>query len=276
MISTRGALEAIGADAALNSGSGANETGYFANLSGSIKISGSTTVQSIAQAAADRLMSRNKSLSISVAGGGSGAGVRDALAGTSNIGLSSRALTDSETKAGLIAVSVASDGIAIIVNPANPVKNLTMEQAAKIFRGEIRNWKYLGGDNAPILIQTRETGSGTRSSLEELLLNKTSVVVTATPHASSSLIKQAVARDVNAIGYDSVGFVDDSVKTVSVNGIKASADSVLSGEYPLARNLFALTRGRPSGVASIFIDYLRTAAIQVEIVENEGYIRLAN
>ena len=246
---------------------------YFSNMSGTVKISGSTTVQPIAQAAADLLVKLNKGLSLTVAGGGSGAGIKDAIAGTSNIGTSSRELTSDEMKT-LKVFTIANDGIAIIVHPSNPVKSLTKEQANKIFLGQIKNWNEVGGNNAPILVQTRETGSGTRATFEELLLAKTSVVASAKPHTSSALIKNAVAAEKNAIGYDSVGFLDSKVKAVALGGVQATTTTIKNKTYPLSRQLFVVTKGAPKGVAAMYIDYLRTLECQNNIVAKEGYISL--
>jgi phosphate transport system substrate-binding protein len=273
MVPLRSISEAIGAKVDFIAATRTVTVDYFTNMSGTVKISGSTTVQPIAQAAADKLIAMNKGLSITVAGGGSGAGINDAKAGTSNIGLSSRELTADELKE-LTPFAVGQDGIAVIVHPANPVGNLTKEQAQKIFLGEIKNWQDVGGNNAPIFVQTRETGSGTRSTLEEMLLAKEPVVETATPATSSALIKQAVAAQANGIGYDSIGFVDNTVKAVSLDGVAANAASVKSGKYLMGRDLFAVTKGRPSGASAMFIDYLRTKDCQDNIVVKEGYISL--
>jgi phosphate transport system substrate-binding protein len=246
---------------------------YFTNMSGSIKVSGSTTVLPIMQTAADQLIAMNSGLSIAVAGGGSGAGVKDTQNGANNVGMSSRDLTADELKE-LNPTVVASDGIAVIVNPGNPVQNLTSEQAAKIFLGEIKNWNEVGGNNAPILVQTRETGSGTLATLEELLLEKESVVSTATPFTSSALIKQAVAKSESAVGFDSIGYVDSTVKAVSLDGITAGGDTVKNGTYPLSRSLYVFTKGRATGVNAMLVDYLRTLDVQNSIVEKEGYISI--
>jgi phosphate transport system substrate-binding protein len=187
MIPLRAFAESIGAKVGYDAASGTVSVDYFTGLTGTLKISGSTTLQPVAQSAADKLISFNSGLSISVAGGGSGAGIKDAAAGTVNIGMSSRELTESELKA-LSVYAVASDGIAVIVHPDNPVKALTREQAAKIFLGEIKNWADVGGGQAPIIVTTRETGSGTRATLEELILDKKSVIETAAPYTSSALI----------------------------------------------------------------------------------------
>ncbi len=167
---------------------------------------------------------------------------------------------------------IANDGIAIIVHPNNPVKNLTKEQAAKIFLGEIKNWNEVGGNNAPILVQTRETGSGTLATLEEMLLEKKQVVSTATPHTSSALVKQAVAKSANAIGFDSIGFVDNTVKAISLNGTAPTADNVKNGSYVMSRNLLVFTKNKPTGASAMLIDYLRSSFCQENIVKNEGYV----
>ncbi|MDR2132720.1 MAG: phosphate ABC transporter substrate-binding protein PstS family protein [Clostridiales Family XIII bacterium] len=273
MVPIRAFAEAIGATVNYDASSNTATVDYFTAMSGTLKIDGSTTLQPIAQAAADKLTGMNKGLSVTVAGGGSGAGIKDADAGTVNIGMSSRELTADEKKT-LNVYAVANDGIAIIVHPDNPVKNLTKEQAAKIFLGETKNWKDVGGEDAPIMVMTRETGSGTRSTLEEMILSKESVVETATPHTSSTLIKQAVAKDKNAVGFDSIGFVDGTVKAVSLDGKEASAATVIDGTYGMGRQLFCCTKGAATGVSAMFIDYLRSKDCQDNIVAKEGYVKL--
>jgi phosphate transport system substrate-binding protein len=272
LVPIRAFAEAIGAKVNYNTASNTATVDYFTTLTGTLKIDGSTTLQPIAQAAADKLISMNKGLSITVAGGGSGTGIKDAGAGTVNIGMSSRELTADELKT-LSAYAVANDGIAIIVHPDNPVKNLTAEQAAKIFLGEIRNWQDVGGANAPIMVMTRETGSGTRATLEEMILEKKSVLETATPFTSSTLIKQAVAKDKNAVGFDSIGFVDNTVKAVSLDGRAATSATVINGTYGMGRQLLCCTKGTATGLSAIFIDYLRSKDCQDNIVEKEGYVK---
>jgi phosphate transport system substrate-binding protein len=273
LIPLRALAESIGAEVNYDAGANRASIKYFSNLSGSIKVSGSTTVLPIMQSAADKLLAANRGLSIAVAGGGSGAGIKDTQAGANNIGMSSRDLTPDELRE-LTPVVIAGDGIAIIVHPNNPVGNLTREQAAQIFLGEIKNWKDVGGNDAPILVQTRETGSGTLTTLEELLLDRQSVVATATPFTSSALIKQAVARSANAVGFDSIGFVDSTVKAVSLDGVTATDSTVKNKSYPLSRSLYVLTKGRASGVNARLIDYLRTGDVQNQIVQGEGYVTL--
>lgn len=271
MIPIRALAESIGAVVNYNSAANSVTVNYFTGITGSIKVSGSTTVQPIMQAAVDKLVAQNKGLSITVAGGGSGAGIKDTINGANNVGMSSRALTSDESSQ-LHPLVIADDGIAIIVNPKNPVKNLTKEQAKQIFLGEIKNWKDVGGDNAPILVQTRETGSGTLATLEEMLLSKAKVVSTATPYTSSALLKQAVAKNENAVGFDSVGYVDSTVKALTLNSTICSPHNIKNGAYPMSRQLYVFTKGRPTGVSAKLIDYLRSTAIQNEIVSKEGYV----
>jgi phosphate transport system substrate-binding protein len=273
LVPIRAFAEAIGATVNYIASTHTATVDYFTTMTGTLKIDGSTTLQPIAQAAADKLVAMNKGLSITVAGGGSGTGIKDADAGTVNIGMSSRELTADELKT-LNAYAVANDGIAIIAHPDNPVKNLTKEQAAKIFLGEIKNWKDVGGNDAAIMIMTRETGSGTRSTLEEMILNKQSVAERATPFTSSTLIKQAVAKDKNAIGFDSIGFVDSTVKAVSLDGKAATSATVIDGTYGMGRQLLCCTKGTASGLSAMYIDYLRSKDCQDNIVVKEGYVKL--
>lgn len=273
MVPLRAFAESIGAAVNYVEATSTVTVNYFTNMKGTLKIDGSTTVQPIAQLAADKLIAMNSGLSITVSGGGSGTGIKDVAAGTVNIGNSSRELTSTDPT-GLVPYAIANDGIAIIVNPANPVKNLTKQQAADIFLGKITNWKDVGGDNSPIIVTTRETGSGTRATLEEMLLSKASVVTTASPYASSALIKQAVAGNKYAIGYDSIGFVDSTVKAISLNGITATSSTVVNKSYGMSRELYCITKGGATGLSAMFIDYLRSDDAQKNIVAKEGYVTL--
>lgn len=275
MVPIRAFAESIGAAVSYDSPTNTATVKYFTNMNGTLKIDGSTTVQPIAQKAADILTKLNSGLSITVSGGGSGTGIKDVTAGTVNIGNSSRELKASELSAGIVPYAVANDGIALIVNPSNPVKNLTAAQAKDIFLGKISNWKDVGGDNAPIIVTTRETGSGTRATLEELLLANASIVSTASPYASSALIKSAVAKNKYAIGYDSIGYVDTTVKVVSLDGVSATSTTVINKTYGLSRELYCCTKSNATGLSAIFIDYLRSTDAQTNIVFAEGYVKLA-
>jgi len=272
LVPFRAFAEAIGAVVDYNNATRTVTVDYFTTMSGNLTISGSTTVFPIAQAAADKLRTlTGGKFTSDVSGGGSGAGINAARGGTVNLGMSSRVLTAAELTE-LTAYTVALDAIAIIVHPSNPVKELTMDQVAKIFSGEYTNWNQVGGNNAPILVQTRETGSGTLDALQALL--GITVKQAATPHNSSTLILRAVANDVNAIGFDSIGFLDSTVKGLVIGGVEPKMETVLDGTYKMQRYLYICSKGEASGLAAKFIDYLRSIDCQDNIVEKEGYVKL--
>ena len=272
MIPLRAFAESI--DALVDFANNAVIIRYFSNIAGSIKVSGSTTVQPIMEAAARKLEEMNSGrLSITVAGGGSGAGMNDTKSGANNIGMSSSSISAADREI-VEAFTIAKDAIAIIVHPSNPVNNLTQEQVKAIFTGEIKNWNEVGGNNAPIIIHTRETGSGTLTTLEDLLLSKEKVVDRATPYTSAELLKNAVARDQNGIGFDSIGFVDSTVKALSLNDVAPGATTVNDGTYAASRSLYVFTRGVPGTMEAVIIDYLRSADCQNNIVAKEGYVPL--
>ena len=273
LVPIRAFAEAIGAEVGYNATTHTATVDYFTKMTGSIIVTGSTTVQPIAQAAADKLMGMNTGLSITVSGGGSGAGVNAARDGTAHIGMSSRELTATELGV-LNAYPVANDGVAIIVHRNNPVNNLTMEQARGIFAGEITNWNQVGGNNAAILVQTRETGSGTLDTLNGLLMSGRAVASTASPHNSNPLLRTAVAGNANAIGFVSVGYVDNTIKALTIGGRTASDSTIMAKTYPLSRFIYVCTRDRATGVSAVFIDYLRSLDCQENIVKANGFVKL--
>jgi phosphate transport system substrate-binding protein len=236
------------------------------NLSGKLVIAGSTSVQPLAEELAQEFMSRNPRVRVQVQGGGSSAGITAAKGGAADIGTSSRELKPEEK--GLHEVKIALDGIAVVVHPTNPVTNLTSEQVRKIFSGELTNWKQLGGPAKPIMLVTREAGSGTRGAFEELLLAKKSVVSSAIVQGSTGAVASSVAQAPDAIGYVSIGALDKTIKAVSLDGVKATEANVRNKTYKLARPFLFLTKGQPSGLAKAFIDYVLGAGGQ-KIVAGE-------
>ncbi|MDR1413098.1 MAG: substrate-binding domain-containing protein [Actinomycetes bacterium] len=252
---------------------------YFSGL-GNLKVTGSSTLGPVMQSAAKKTNGFGGT-KVTVGISDSGAGIKDTMQGLNNLGMSSRKLEPAKGEKGLKAYSVALDGIALIVNPKlTGVSGLTEAQARDIFLGKITNWRTVGGPNKAIKVYTRETGSGTRSSLQDLLLGKAAdgskndVVRSATISKSSTLIKQAVAKNTYAIGYDSIGFVDKTVKTLSLNKIKPSKSTVKSGKYLLSRSLFLVTKGKAVGKKARLIDYLKTAYAQSNHVSKTGYIAI--
>jgi phosphate transport system substrate-binding protein len=277
MVPLKAFADSIGAEVSWNGMTRTVTVNYFTAMSGDLKMSGSTTVQPIVEAAGAKLEQMNPGkFSYSVVGSGSGSGIKDVAAGTVNIGNSSRELTADELASGLIPNPICNDGIVVIVNPENGITQLTTEQAKDIFLGNIKNWKDVGGADAPIIVNTRESSSGTLSALKELLLENENVVSTATPHASNGLMVQAVASNKYAVGFASMGYVDSTIKGLTLNGIAATTTTVINGTYPLSRQLFCVTKGAATGLAAMFIDYLRTDEAQSSIIAAEGYVKLVD
>ena len=236
---------------------------------GSIEIVGSTTLLPVTQAAAEEYMRENPTIRVSVQGGGSSAGIEAAAMGAADIGMSSRELKGDEVNLGLIKHPVAIDAIAIIVNPQNPVDDLSSEEVKKIFSGKIRNWKELGGPDIDIIVVNRDEASGTREAFSKLLMKDTEFTKRAVVQPGSGQVRAIVEGTPGAIGYLSLGYVTDSVKAVSLDGVKPSLESLKSGEYKLQRKLYYLTKGKPGKLAQDFIDYVLSERIQKEIIGSE-------
>ena len=186
-------------------------------------------------------MSDNSGVSVTYDATGSGAGIEAASNGSADIGLSSRALKDEEKSSGLVGTTVALDGIAVIVNPANGVEDLTVEQIAKIFTGEITDWSELGGAAGTISCIGREAGSGTRDGFETITGTKDTCVL-AQELTSTGAVIEAVAGNPNAIGYASLPALKDTVKAVTVDGVACSEDTVLDGSYAIQRPFVLVTK----------------------------------
>lgn len=271
MVPLRFVGEALGAKVNYDSSDKTVNINYFTDMDGTLKVGGSTTIQPLTQTAADKLMSLNKGLSISIAGGGSGEGIKGANAGTFNIGSVSRDLEAADKKdyPDLKSYDIGSDGIVVIINPKNKVDDLSKQQVIDIFTGKIKNWKEVGGADEAIFIQTRESGSGTLTAFEELALKKKAkVATTATPHNSNGLIKEAVSKNTNAIGFLSMGYVDKSVKATKIEGVSPLKSKALSREWPYVRGLNVVTKGYPAGLTAKFINYLRSTEGQAIVAQD--------
>lgn len=228
-------------------------------LKGTIQIVGSTSVQPLAEELAQIFMAKNPGVKIFVQGGGSGAGITSAIKGTADIGNSSRELKPEEAATGIHETVIAKDGIAVIVHPANSVKNLTVEEIQKIYLGEINNWKEVGGPNLSIVLVNREAGSGTRSAFEELVMGKNAGKMSnkTLVQASTGAVQQTVAITKEAIGYISLGSLDPkAVKALLVNGVEASDQNITNKTYKLWRPFLMLTKTAPRGVTKAFIDWI--------------------
>ena len=276
MIPLRFVSDNLGAEINYDSSSRTVNVKYFSNMAGTLKIGGSTTVQPISEKIALELMKMNKGLSITTAGTGSGDGIKGAGEGRYHIGNSSRAIKEAEIKEyGLVEHQVGSDGIAVIVHPPNTVSGLTRQQVFDIYTGKIRNWKEVGGKNAPIFVQTREEGAGTLGAFVELAIQaidkNAKITPTAAPHGSNGLVKQAVARGENNIGFISFGYIDSSVKALKIDGVEATAENALAGKFAYVRPLVVVTKGAPTPLAAKFIDY-HTSPQGFKILEEENYL----
>ena len=203
----------------------------------SVVVAGSTSVQPYAEVLAEEYTALHPDKTINVQGGGSSAGITAVESNTANIGMSSRALKESEMH--LWSLEIAKDGLAIIVNPGNVVSDLSIEQLRGIYSDNIQNWSQLGGKNAKIHIITREEGSGTRSAFEELVMGGRRITPRAIVQASNGSVRQLVADDPNSIGFISLGLVDigeKPVKAIRINGIEALRENIVNGSYSLFRS----------------------------------------
>ncbi|MEG6615493.1 phosphate ABC transporter substrate-binding protein [Peptococcaceae bacterium 1198_IL3148] len=231
-----------------------------------VTIAGSTSVQPLSEELTAKFMEQNPGITIHVQGGGSSAGVKAALEGAAEIGAASRNLKDSEQGQGLVEHKIAIDGIAIASNAKNTaVDNLTIEQVRKIFAGEISNWKEVGGDDAKINVVSREDGSGTRSAFEEMVMaykddageeKIAELVADAAIQSSNGAVRTTVANDANAIGYLSIGYIDETVNPLKIDGVEPTAENIIAGEYSIARPFLYLTKGEPEGVVKDYIDFV--------------------
>ncbi|HPR56086.1 MAG TPA: PstS family phosphate ABC transporter substrate-binding protein [Deltaproteobacteria bacterium] len=244
-----------------------------------VTIKGSTTVLPIAQVAAEEFMDRNPGIKISVQGGGSGVGIASLLDRTTDIADSSRKIKGEEidkAKAAGVSpneIAVALDGIAVILHPSNPISALTKTQIKDIYTGKVSNWKEIGGPNAKIVAVSRDTSSGTFEAFETLAINKEKVRPDALTTASNQAVAQTVAQTPGAIGYVGVGYLSPKVKDVTVDGIKCTRQTIQSGKYPLARELYMYTNGKPSGNTAKYIDFVLSKDGQ-KLVEEEGFVEI--
>jgi len=232
---------------------------------------GSTSVEPFAEALAEEYMSHHSGEKIFVQGGGSSAGILAVRTGSAEIGMSSRNLMDSEKD--LIAVPIIYDAIAVIVHRENPLNDLTLDQIRKIFSAEITRWLELGGKNHPITLVTREEGSGTREAFQKLIMGKREISLSALVQDSNGAIRQVVTDDRNAIGYISLGLVNDRVKALKIGGIEATVENIQHRRYKIVRPFLFVFKSRPQDLGKDFLDYILSPAGQKLLVQ-EGLISM--
>lgn len=215
------------------------------DLSGSISMVGSTSMEKLANALSEAFMEEHPDVTVTAEFVGSGAGIEAVTNGTTDIGNSSRSLKDEEKAAGVVENVVAIDGIAVCVDPANEVADLTKEQLTNIYNGTVTNWKEVGGADEPIIVIGREAGSGTRGAFEELV-DLVDGCKYANELDSTGAVIAKVASTPGAIGYASLDALDDSVKALSLEGVEATAENIKAGNYFLSRPFVMATKGEIS------------------------------
>lgn len=220
-----------------------------------LTLSGSTSLQPLAEKWAEAYQARHSGLAIAVQGGGSTAGVQAALSGAAQIGMSSRTLTASELR-DVHAIQVARDGIALVVHPSNSLADLSLDAVRRIYSGDIKNWQRLHGSSKAITVITREEGSGTRAAFESLVMSKQPISSAALVQDSTGAVRQMVSSDPAAIGYISIGLVDASVKALRLSGVEATEANIDKGTYPLVRPFLFAVRGQPAQQAQRFIAWV--------------------
>ena len=238
-------VEAVSTAADEAADANADGADKYADLSGSISMSGSTSMEKLANAVAESFMEKYPNVTVTAEFTGSSAGIESVLAGSVDIGNSSRNLKDDEKSAGAAENIVAIDGIAVVADPANKVEDLTKDQLVSIYTGEIKNWSEVGGDDQAIVVVGREAGSGTRGAFEELL-DIADACTYANELDSTGAVMAKVASTPGAIGYVSLDVVDDSVKALKLDGVDATEENIKAGNYALSRPFVMATKGEIS------------------------------
>ena len=239
------AVESSAAESTVAESSAAAPAETTTDLSGSISMVGSTSMEKLANALSEAFMEEHPDVTVTAEFVGSGAGIEAVTNGTTDIGNSSRSLKDEEKAAGVVENVVAIDGIAVCVDPANEVADLTKEQLTNIYNGTVTNWKEVGGADEPIIVIGREAGSGTRGAFEELV-DLVDGCKYANELDSTGAVIAKVASTPGAIGYASLDALDDSVKALSLEGVEATAENIKAGNYFLSRPFVMATRGEIS------------------------------
>jgi phosphate transport system substrate-binding protein len=235
-----------------------------------IRLAGSTAFQPFAEKLAEIYMEKHPGIIVDVQGGGSAVGIMAANQGIVDIGMVDMVSLPKVAQA-LEAITVARDGIAVIVHSSNKIKGVTSEQLKNIFSGEISNWKDVGEESAPIRVISREEGSGTRKSFDQLVLLGKRLTPEAMFQDSNGTIREAVRRDPQAIGYISIGFLSADVKPLPIDGIPADNENVKAEKYKIARPIYFLLKSNPSADARDFVNFILSNDAQ-QILANDGLI----
>lgn len=245
-----------------------------------IVINGSTTVLPIMQKISEAYMAANPGVQIALSGGGSGNGIKALLDGLATIAMSSRDIKGSETalaeKKGIhpVRTSIAVDALVPVVHPSNPVTQLSLDQLRDIYTGRITSWKEVGGKDSTIVVISRDTSSGTYETWEEMVMKQAKVMPRALLQASNGAVEQAVSKNPNAIGYVGLGYLSANIKGLHIGEVAASAETALSKQWPLSRELYVFTNGEASGAAGALLKYILDPAKGQKAVAEVGFVPL--
>jgi phosphate transport system substrate-binding protein len=234
-----------------------------------ITVAGSTSIEPFAELLAEEYMHHHPKSHIYVQGGGSTAGIEAVRTRAADIGMSSRSLLGEEKN--LYTVTIARDAIAIIVHPENPVDDLSLTQVMQLFSGKIRNWKEVGGHSHPIVLFTREEGSGTREAFQKMVMKKEEISLESLVQDSNGAIRQVVASDPYAVGYISLGLVNEKVKALKISGMEPNVKNILYRHYQLVRPFLFVFIRKPEGEANSFLEYVLSAEAQM-LLAKEGLV----
>lgn len=249
-----------------------------AAFAGEVVINGSTTVLPIMQKVTEAFAKDNPDISVTLSGGGSGNGIKALVDKLTDVAMSSRDIKSSEAELAANRgvtpnrIAVAVDAIVPVVNTANPVKDLTLAQLKAVYEGKIRNWKDVGGKNAPIVVVSRDSSSGTFETWEELVMKKARVTPRALLQTSNGTVVQTISKNQNAIGYIGLGYLDKNTKALTVEGKTVSADAAKKREWPLSRELYLFTNGAPQKDVKRVVDYVLSPAKGQKFVKATGFV----
>jgi phosphate transport system substrate-binding protein len=236
-----------------------------------ITVAGSTSVEPFAELLAEEYMIHHPRSRIYVQGGGSTAGIEAVRSHAAHIGMSSRSLIGGEKS--LYAVTIAKDAITVIVHPKNPVQDLPLVKVSELFSGKIKNWKELGGHDHPIVLVTREEGSGTREAFQKLVMGEKEISLESLVQDSNGAIRQVVAGDPNAIGYISLGLVNEKIRALHISGVEPSVKNIERDQYRLVRPFLFVFNGEPTGEAKAFLSFVMSQEAQ-RLLSKEGLVSI--
>ena len=236
-----------------------------------ITVAGSTSVEPFAELLAEEYMSTYPQSHIYVQGGGSTAGIEAVITRAAKIGMSSRPLLGQEKN--LYSVTIAKDAIAIILHPKNPVQDLSLDQIREVFSGKIKSWKELKGISRPIVLVTREEGSGTREAFQKLVMGKEEISLESLVQDSNGAIRQVVSGDQNAIGYISLGLVNEKVMLLKISTVHPSVNNIENGSYTLVRPFLFVFNGEPKGESKSFLEFVLSPEAQ-KLLSKEGLVTI--